>query len=258
LRRGRSQAVVISGESGAGKTETAKVIMRYLEEQASSVPGQAEQGVLAMGRVLESFGHARTSKNGNSSRFGKYVRLRFDGGRLTAKLTAYLLEVSRVVSRSPGERSFHVFFELIAGSSAAQRESWGLSGSRPALVQQGLEAPGDAAGLAELTAAMARLGLGSLLTEALQVVAGVIHLSSFMDDKAAVALDWASKLLGLDRQELQAVLFRRRLAVPGGDALDLERTPQQVLGALRSLIVTIYGKLFTRLLVPAVRDAVDF
>mmetsp|Transcript_1227 Transcript_1227/g.2526 ORF Transcript_1227/g.2526 Transcript_1227/m.2526 type:complete len:799 (+) Transcript_1227:38-2434(+) len=243
LRRGESQAILISGESGAGKTETAKIIIRYLEAGAS----QTEQGVIAMGRVLESFGHACTPRNKNSSRFGKLIQLRFSGtGCVHAHVTPYLLEVSRVVSASRSERNFHVFYELLASLSPSQRSRWGLTMRHKLLPN--MRSP--VAGLAELRDAMAVLGAGDLLEKALEILAGIIHLGDCIgeDDEASRAsLSWASRLLGLDECQLRALVKSRLLTLPGQETIKVDRTPEQANSVLRSFVVTVYSRLFKRL-----------
>lgn len=124
------QAVIISGESGAGKTEATKVIMRYLSRVTSAGDesvagmGELEQRVLNTNVILEAFGNARTLRNDNSSRFGKFIRIQFaDSGRIVgARIEKYLLEKTRVTHQSEGERNFHVFYQLLAGAEPDLRE----------------------------------------------------------------------------------------------------------------------------------------
>ena len=138
---GQSQAVIISGESGSGKTETAKIVMSYLTwsgggEKDKAVPAvsrvaQLAQRVLQANPVLESFGNARTVRNDNSSRFGKFTKILFDarGYIQGAAISTYLLEKSRLVSHAPGERGYHVFYELCAGAQRDTRKALALHGS---------------------------------------------------------------------------------------------------------------------------------
>ncbi|KAG3149423.1 Myosin-16 [Phytophthora idaei] len=129
----KNQTILVSGESGAGKTETTKFIMNYLAESsqdttatASSKRKRAISGseLLSANPILESFGNARTLRNDNSSRFGKFVRMFFEGHELDTSLRmvgtsveTYLLEKVRVVHQNDGERNFHVFYELLAGAN---------------------------------------------------------------------------------------------------------------------------------------------
>nr|XP_029116747.1 myosin-1 isoform X3 [Elaeis guineensis] len=116
MRDGVNQSIIISGESGAGKTETAKIAMQYLAALGGG--SGIEYKVLQTNTILESFGNAKTSRNDNSSRFGKLIEINFSsaGKIYGAKIQTFLLEKSRVVQRATGERSYHVFYQLCAGA----------------------------------------------------------------------------------------------------------------------------------------------
>lgn len=123
-----NQCVIISGESGAGKTEAAKRIMQYIASVSggsdSSIQ-QIKEMVLATNPLLESFGNAKTLRNNNSSRFGKYLELQFNaqGEPVGANITNYLLEKSRVVGQITNERNFHIFYQFAKAASSNHRGS---------------------------------------------------------------------------------------------------------------------------------------
>ena len=112
----RSQSVVVSGESGAGKTETNKHLMRYLAWRSRAGGGASDDlanAILQSNPILEAFGNAKTGRNNNSSRFGKFIRIHFDpkGGAVGgAVMSTYLLEKSRVVFHGPEERNYHALY----------------------------------------------------------------------------------------------------------------------------------------------------
>ena len=140
LRDNANQTIVVSGESGAGKTVSAKYIMRYFATRESpDQPGkrakgiadamsETEEQILATNPVMEAFGNAKTTRNDNSSRFGKYIEILFDEKTeiIGAKIRTYLLERSRLVFQPLRERNYHIFYQLAAGATESEREEWGL------------------------------------------------------------------------------------------------------------------------------------
>ncbi|XP_051542316.1 myosin-IIIb [Myxocyprinus asiaticus] len=122
----KNQCIVISGESGAGKTESTKLLLRHIMELCKA-NSQLEQQILQMNPLLEAFGNAQTVMNDNSSRFGKYIQLRFQNSSVKgAKINEYLLEKSRVVHQDEGEQNFHIFYFMLAGISSEDKEIYGL------------------------------------------------------------------------------------------------------------------------------------
>lgn len=164
---GNSQSILITGESGAGKTETTKFAMQYLAVLAGG--SGMERRVLDSNPLLEAFGNASTLHNANSSRFGKLTTIHFDDRHAIAGATiqTYLLEKSRVVSHTVGERSFHAFYQLCAGAGPEERAALGLpdaAACRFAYLSGGESTPpalgpSDAAGFAQVKASIAVLDI---------------------------------------------------------------------------------------------------
>eukprot|EP01105_Mastigella_eilhardi_P025689 TRINITY_DN7065_c0_g1_i1.p1 TRINITY_DN7065_c0_g1~~TRINITY_DN7065_c0_g1_i1.p1 ORF type:complete len:1063 (+),score=234.56 TRINITY_DN7065_c0_g1_i1:40-3189(+) len=131
IQNQENQCVIISGESGAGKTEASKILMQFIVavSKSSEKVEVIKQMLLDSNPVLEAFGNAKTIRNDNSSRFGKYMEIQFskNGTPIGGKITNYLLEKSRVVSRALDERSFHIFYQMLAGLPPAKLANLSLT-----------------------------------------------------------------------------------------------------------------------------------
>ncbi|KAM6957849.1 unconventional myosin-XV [Aplochiton taeniatus] len=120
-----NQVIIISGESGSGKTEATKLVLRYLA--AIHHTHNITQQILEAAPLLESFGNAKTVRNDNSSRFGKYVEIFLEEGVISGAITSqYLLEKSRIVFQAKDERNYHIFYEMLAGLPSQQRQAFYL------------------------------------------------------------------------------------------------------------------------------------
>lgn len=296
VREKTDQALLISGESGAGKTETAKIVMQFLayaSGASSDLASQIQARVLQAQPILESFGNAVTLRNSNSSRFGKYNRVFFDdvGTLVYASITTYLLESSRVVVHGARERTYHVFYEMLRGLSADKLHEFDLDPKRPYRLLHSSEAPAhkmeelDTSNFRRLCEALRTVGRSEEQINAVwQVLAGLVHLGDVQKDVNPAAVDddesamvevdehsvnCAARLLGMDPDELSSTLRRKRIAIPGRDSFhEVPRSATQFRQALHSLIKALYKRLFEQTvkhindsfaeLQPKVRDGEDF
>ncbi|GME84377.1 unnamed protein product [Ambrosiozyma monospora] len=130
----QNQSIVVSGESGSGKTVSAKFIMRYFasvdSDEHDHDMSETEKQMLATNPIMESFGNAKTTRNDNSSRFGKYMEILFDKDIVIcgARIRIYLLERSRLVFQPKTERNYHIFYQMIEGLSEEKKSQLGLMG----------------------------------------------------------------------------------------------------------------------------------
>ena len=258
------QSVIISGESGAGKTETSKVVMRYLAIVGGRFgEGGLENRVMQSNPILEGFGNAKTLRNNNSSRFGKFMKIEFDGENLVcaAAIDTYLLEKSRIVTHAKGERGYHIFYQLLAGATEEQREEWKLRGADShaytkhggAPVVKGVD---DKADHEEMKGAMAACTFDEdEQAEIFQIVAGLLHLgdvnfSANSSDAAVVAnqvaVDAAADLLGVHPVSLKTKLVSELLTMRG-ESFERPLSVEDANYTRDALAKTIYSRLFDRM-----------
>ncbi|XP_056632356.1 myosin heavy chain 95F isoform X2 [Diorhabda sublineata] len=125
----QSQSIIVSGESGAGKTESTKHLLKFLCDNWGAEVGTLEKKILDANPVLEAFGNAKTTRNNNSSRFGKFIEVHFDNKFKVAggHISHYLLEKSRICSAEGDERNYHIFYLLLAGAPDNLRSKLNLT-----------------------------------------------------------------------------------------------------------------------------------
>ena len=262
----QNQTIVVSGESGSGKTEANKLIMQYL---AAIVPGGglnsnkiAEQ-ILEASPLLESFGNAKTSINDNSSRFGKYLEVYFKSGVIIgARITQYLLEKSRIVTQSREERNYHIFYELLGGLNEAERSKYGLlEADKYFYLNQGgsdCNPNGSCKEWSSLQGSMQVLGFSDLEREGInRVLAAVLHIGNvyfhrrqLRNSMEGVELGsegaeckWASYLLDVSSEDLIRLL-KTRLTETRSEVLYTPLTIDQALDARDAFAKAIYSGLF--------------
>ncbi|XP_063601194.1 unconventional myosin-Ie-like [Penaeus indicus] len=222
-----SQCVIISGESGAGKTVSAKFIMTYITRISGG--GQRVQHVkdiiLKSNPLLEAFGNAKTTRNNNSSRFGKYIEIQFSSGGepLGGKISNFLLEKSRVHSLNDGERNFHIFYQLCAGATGDMKNNLGISTPDyfSYLSQSGVykvDGTNDAYEFQGTLNAMSVMGIAEeTQMDIMSVVAAILHMGNIsfteQNNAATIAdaayLAFPAYLLGIDAQKLGQKLTSR-------------------------------------------------
>jgi myosin-5 len=271
LRDQKNQTIVVSGESGAGKTVSAKYIMRYFATRESpDSPGkrrgradamsETEEQILATNPIMEAFGNAKTTRNDNSSRFGKYIEIMFNKQTdiIGAKIRVYLLERSRLVFQPLKERNYHIFYQLIAGATDQERAELGLKpveefeylnqGSSPTI-----EGVDDKAEFDATRHSLTTIGVPKdTQAEIFRLLAALLHLgdikikatrtdSSLDPDEPALVK--ACRLLGIDATNFAKWTVKKQL-ITRGEKIVSNLTQQQAIVVRDSVAKFIYSSLF--------------
>ncbi|MBZ3882865.1 Unconventional myosin-Ia [Sciurus carolinensis] len=264
--RDRDQCILITGESGAGKTEASKLVMSYVAavcgkgEQVNSVKEQ----LLQSNPVLEAFGNAKTIRNNNSSRFGKYMDIEFDfkGSPLGGVITNYLLEKSRVVKQLKGERNFHIFYQLLAGADEQLLKALKLKRDTSAYTYLNQEVSrvggmNDASNFQDVQRAMIVIGFSEEeIRQVLEVTALVLKLgnveltdefqangipaSGIRDGKGVQEI---GEMVGLNSEEVERALCSRTVET-GKEKVVTVLNVIQAQYARDALAKNIYSRLF--------------
>ncbi|XP_059301150.1 myosin-2-like isoform X2 [Lycium ferocissimum] len=255
-----NQSIIISGESGSGKTETAKFAIGYLT-MISGGNNQIESELLQTSCILEAFGNAKTLRTNNSSRFGKLTEIYFsvEGRICGANVQTFLLEKSRVVQLACGERSYHIFYQLCAGAPSALRDKLKLKGASEynflyqtdSLVIHDVD---DAKKFHVLVKALNTVGIPERDQEhAFQMVAAVLWLGNItfqangngnnVEVVQSEAVINAASLMGCSANDLMLALSTRRMQV-GKDKVVKSLTMQQATDTRDALAKFIYANLF--------------
>ncbi|KAF7723875.1 Myosin type-2 heavy chain 1 [Apophysomyces ossiformis] len=271
IRERTNQTIVVSGESGAGKTVSAKFIMRYFatadDKEAvgkvakNSAGGmtEVEEQILATNPIMEAFGNAKTTRNDNSSRFGKYIEIQFDKAAniVGAKIRTYLLERSRLIFQPETERNYHIFYQLCSGASVSERKEFNLKDYTKFhyLNQSGTGTiPGvDDVAEFELTKkSLSMVGI-SLQTQwqIFRLLAALLHIgnieiggrtdATLAEDDASLAI--ATKLLGISTSEFRKWIVKRQI-VTRSDKIVKNLNPTQATVVRDSVAKYIYASLF--------------
>ncbi|XP_054982407.1 unconventional myosin-IXb isoform X3 [Sorex araneus] len=264
LRKRANQCLVISGESGSGKTQTTNFLIHCLT--ALSQKGHAsgvERTILGAGPVLEAFGNAKTAHNNNSSRFGKFIQVNYleSGVVRGAVVEKYLLEKSRLVSQEKDERNYHVFYYLLLGVSEDERRAFRLLqpqdyfylNQHDLKIEDGEDLKHD---FERLKQAMEMVGfLPATKRQIFAVLSAILYLGNVTYKKRASGrdeglevgppevLDTLSQLLKVKREILVEVLTKRK-TVTANDKLILPYSLSEAITARDSMAKSLYSALF--------------
>uniref|UniRef100_A0A0X3P9S8 Myosin-VIIa n=1 Tax=Schistocephalus solidus TaxID=70667 RepID=A0A0X3P9S8_SCHSO len=258
------QCIIISGESGAGKTESTKLLLQFITTVSGKKSCIGKQ-ILDSNPIMEAFGNAKTVRNDNSSRFGKYVDVHFDqtSGRIvSARIEQYLLEKSRIVTQAPGERNYHAFYCMLAGMKAEKKNQLGLKdvSAYNYLVQNEnvCDNKNDANHFETIMSTMKYLKFRERqIDEIWNLLAAILHLGniSFCEtlkesadaskivDSNRSELRYASSLLGMSPGCLERALTTKRL-LTAGECVVAQILPATAHTVRDAFAKTIYDQLF--------------
>ncbi|XP_026210327.1 unconventional myosin-Vb isoform X3 [Anabas testudineus] len=259
----RNQSIIVSGESGAGKTVSAKYAMRYFATVGgSSNDTNVEEKVMASSPIMEAIGNAKTTRNDNSSRFGKYIQIGFSRNYhiIGANMRTYLLEKSRVVFQAEDERNYHVFYQLCASSSLPEFKDLGLTSAEDfTYTSLGenifIEGVNDAEDFKKTREAFTLLGIKeSSQINIFKVMASILHLGnveicSERDGESCHIprddphLQHFCKLLGVELQQMENWLCNRKLATTS-ETYVKKMSSKEATNARDALAKHIYARMF--------------
>merc|ERR1719460_147572 len=269
LQDREDQSILCTGESGAGKTENTKKVIQYLAYVAASKPkgsshaptsGELEQQLLKANPILEAFGNAKTVKNDNSSRFGKFIRINFDasGYIAGANIETYLLEKARIIRQAPDERTFHIFYQLLMGASSELKSQMILEDARnyTFMTKGAVRVPGieDVEEFQMTQNAMKVMGISDEDMGSIWRVISASLLFGNMEFKQERNSDQATlpdntvaqkvaHLLGIQVTDLTKAFLKPRIKV-GRDYVTKAQTKEQVEFAIEAIAKATYERLF--------------
>ncbi|XP_015438922.1 PREDICTED: myosin-IIIb-like [Dufourea novaeangliae] len=265
LHQRQNQAIVISGESGAGKTESANLLLKQLVYLSKAPNRNLEERILQINPIMEAFGNATTGINANSSRFGKYLDLTMTkGGKVTgARISVYLLEQSRVVAQAEGERNFHIFYYMYDGLDADNRLSeFYLDGNlrkhHRYLMDHSQTSQTHIEKFQQLKNGFKLLGFqDSEVDTVYRILAAVLHLGDIefaevasednTDNKSRVIdmapLHRVSQLLGIEENDLLEALTSNSV-MTRGETITRHNTVAEACAARDAMAKGLYGRLF--------------
>uniref|UniRef100_A0A673ZYY9 Myosin VC n=1 Tax=Salmo trutta TaxID=8032 RepID=A0A673ZYY9_SALTR len=261
-RNNKNQSIIVSGESGAGKTVSARYVMRYFAMVSkSSSKTRVEDKVLASNPITEAIGNAKTTRNDNSSRFGKYTEISFDRRYqiIGANMRTYLLEKSRVVSQSENERNYHIFYQMCACAEQSEFKSLRLLSADEFRYtcmggETGIEGVDDRKDMEETRRTFSLLGLTEdFQSDVFKVLAGILHLGNVEirnvgSDRSSVSssdqhLAAFCDLLGVSPDGVTRWLCHRRIAMVA-ETVVKPVPSERAVNARDALAKQIYAHLF--------------
>lgn len=263
METGQDQSVLVTGESGAGKTENTKKVIQYLSHITNSDTCRMDERIWQTNPILEAFGNAQTIRNANSSRFGKFVKIQFNTKTkdiIGASIQWYLLEKSRVIHLHEQERNYHIFYQLLAGAPEKLKEKLFLTDIKGPkdfnYLRKGIEnieGVDDSDLYGKLITAFKIMGFSDIqVQDIMTVVAAILWFGQseyrassadqgdFVDSKY---IERAATLLQLNVEDLKDSILRPKVKA-GKEIIRQSRTAAQAQDTTNALAKALFERLF--------------
>lgn len=257
-----NQSILITGESGAGKTENTKKVIQYIAAIAGRTGGggKLEQQILQANPILEAFGNAKTLRNNNSSRFGKFIELNFNSSGFIAgaSIISYLLEKSRVIRQGKDERNFHIFYQLLSGADSSLKSILHLERAEyyEFLKSSGCYTVRSIDDIEEYKSTLKAFDIMGFSAEEketiLRIVSGILLLGNFsfvvgFGEGSAIKEDGLlaklSEILGVDAAKLDQALCKPRIRA-GNETIMTHLNVEKASYSREALCKALYHRLF--------------
>nr|AAF25688.1 unconventional myosin PfM-B [Plasmodium falciparum] len=258
-----SQSIIISGESGSGKTEASKLVIKFYLSGVRE-DNDISKTLWDSNFILEAFGNAKTVKNNNSSRYGKYIKIQLDENQniVSSSIEIFLLEKIRVVSQEPDERCYHIFYEILKGMNDEMKKKYKIKSEEDYkyISNKSINIPeiDDAKDFENLMISFDKMKMSDLKDDLFLTLSGLLLLGNIqfngiekggksncseLDDENLEVVNEASELLGIDYESLKNSLVITEKSI-ANQKIEIPLSIEESLSICRSISKDIYNKIF--------------
>ncbi|CDO62919.1 myosin B [Plasmodium reichenowi] len=258
-----SQSIIISGESGSGKTEASKLVIKFYLSGVREY-NDISKTLWDSNFILEAFGNAKTVKNNNSSRYGKYIKIQLDENQniVSSSIEIFLLEKIRVVSQEPDERCYHIFYEILKGMNDEMKKKYKIKSEEDYkyISNKSINIPeiDDAKEFENLMISFDKMKMSDLKDDLFLTLSGLLLLGNIqfngiekggksncseLDDENLEVVNEASELLGIDYESLKNSLVITEKSI-ANQKIEIPLSIEESLSICRSISKDIYNKIF--------------
>ena len=258
----KNQSILISGESGAGKTQSTKIIIDYLTylvgNNDDNNKNNIQSKIIQSNPILEAFGNAKTIKNDNSSRFGKFIKIKFDNNKIVGgHIETYLLETVRVLSQNANERNYHIFYELLDGIDETERrrlylnEYFDINNSylkNKVIIREDYLSNGtiirDKNQFTYLVEMLSNIGIDKEKQQKIwNIISFILIIGGYNYELDMDKLRSLSRLLDIDLTILMEALYTKRIII-NGESIHNDQSQEEFYDSKDALVKKLYSRLF--------------